>query len=79
MLNSPDPFTNIVAPISPLHFSMTISFIIFILPSINIARCPSENTLAIFFVSLILTLIIEKLSRLVNRGRIIILHWRYVW
>jgi hypothetical protein len=57
MLNSTDPFALIAAPICPIHFSVTFSFVIFVLTFVNVTTRPDKLTESTFSIIYIITFI----------------------
>lgn len=62
-MNSIFPFAFIVVTIFPVHLSITVSQVCLIVSFENITVSPCENSIAPFFIILILTLILVTVSR----------------
>ena len=59
MLNTFLPLAFIAATVSPIHLAVPIALILTIAAFVDISACPSKYSLAMFFVSYIITLIMS--------------------
>jgi hypothetical protein len=62
VLNASTPLSLINASICPLHFSIAISFIVFIFTLVDITTGPSEDTIALFLVLTIIAFVLVTLG-----------------
>jgi hypothetical protein len=57
LLDAPLPQTHVNTPICPLHTAEAVSFVFVIGTGINVTRLPLKNTLAVFFIEVVLSFV----------------------
>ena len=62
VLDATDPFSMVATPISPVHLSVPVSFIFLVLAFVDVTTGPLENSIAMFSVVEIVTLIAVALG-----------------
>jgi hypothetical protein len=63
MLDAPLPVAFVTAAIVPIHFAISVPYIVKVIAFVNIAACPSKNTITTFLIVGILALVLIRLTR----------------